>query len=74
MAGKLIKGLNQIHENYDTFLVDLWGVIHDGQKKFKHAYKTLLFLKKFKKKLIIISNSSENSKSPTKLNLLITLN
>ncbi len=59
---QFLNGIKKL-KNYNFYLIDQWGVIHDGQKKFKHAYKTLLFLKKFKKKLIIISNSSENSKS-----------
>lgn len=58
---QFLNGIKKI-KKYNYYLIDQWGVIHDGKKKFKHAYKTLLFLKKLKKKLIIVSNSSENSK------------
>ena len=62
---KFIKGVKSLTK-YDIYLIDQWGVIHNGIKKFTKAYKVLLFLKKIGKKLIIISNSSENSLSTIK--------
>jgi len=56
-------------KKYDFFLIDQWGVIHNGEKKFKEAYKALLFLKKLGKKIIIISNSSENSSHTSNVTL-----
>ena len=37
------------------------GVVHDGKKKFVNAYRALKHLNKIGKKIIIISNSSENA-------------
>ena len=56
-------------KKYDFFLINQWGVIHNGEKKFKEAYKALLFLKKLGKKIIIISNSSENSSHTSNVTL-----
>tara|TARA_B100000795_G_scaffold223625_1_gene178859 strand:+ start:1982 stop:2839 length:858 start_codon:yes stop_codon:yes gene_type:complete len=56
-------------KKYDLFLIDQWGVIHDGEKKFKEAYKVLLFLKKLGKKIVIISNSSENASYTSSITL-----
>ena len=66
MAGKLIKGLNQIHENYDTFLVDLWGVIHDGIQLHPEAINVLENLDKLNKKFVLITNAPRPSKSVQK--------
>lgn len=53
-----INGLKQIYDNYDTFIIDQWGVMHDGLKGYAKAIKCVdqLFLEN--KNLIIISNSS----------------
>ena len=57
-----IKGLKQIYHNYDTFILDQWGVMHDGFNGFVNAIICVekLFLEK--KNLIIISNSSKRKR------------
>ena len=45
-------------KKFDCFLIDQWGVIHDGKKKFPYINKTFLKLKN--KKVIILSNTSQN--------------
>ena len=45
-------------KKFDCFLLDQWGVIHDGKKKFNYIDKTLSKLKH--KKVIILSNTSQN--------------
>lgn len=57
---KFIRGVRDL-KKYEYFLVDQWGVVHDGKKKFLNAYKALKYLNKIDKKIIIISNSSENA-------------
>ena len=41
MKTKLIKGLSQVYEKYDTFFIDLWGVVHNGVKLYPEAIKVL---------------------------------
>ena len=50
--------------NFDCFLFDQWGVIHDGKKKFSFIDKTLSGLKS--KYCIILSNTSQNVKEAKK--------
>ena len=57
---KFIRGVRDL-KKYEYFLVDQWGVVHDGKKKFVNAYRALKHLNKIGKKIIIISNSSENA-------------
>lgn len=58
-----IKGLEEIYKNYDTFILDQWGVMHDGEKGYLQAINCVdkLFLEN--KNLVIISNSSRRKKS-----------
>jgi len=60
---KNISGLKEIFQNYDTFILDQWGVMHDGYNGYPEAIKCIHNLAANKKKLIIISNSSKKSKS-----------
>ena len=41
MKTKFIKGLNQIQSKYDTFFIDLWGVIHNGIQVYPGAIEVL---------------------------------
>lgn len=43
---------------YDTFFLDVYGVLFDGTKMFDHTLMTLKHLKDQGKKVIIISNST----------------
>ena len=72
MKVKLIKGLSEIQSKYDTFLIDLWGVIHNGVKLYPDAIKVLENLNKLKKRFVLISNAPRPSNSVEKY--LINLN
>ena len=53
-----ITRLEEIYDNYDAFILDQWGVIHDGEKGYLNAIKCIEKLYSKKKILTIISNSS----------------
>ena len=53
-----INGLEEIYNNYDAFILDQWGVMHDGQNGYLKAIKCIEKLYSKKKILTIISNSS----------------
>ena len=58
---KLISGISEIIDKYDVFILDQWGVIHDGKKGYTLAIECVQQLVKRNKKLIIISNSLKSS-------------
>jgi len=60
---KIIKSIGDIISLYDVFILDQWGVMHDGYKGYDHAINTVEKLIKENKKLIIISNSSKRKTS-----------
>jgi ribonucleotide monophosphatase NagD (HAD superfamily) len=47
---KELSHLSEIYENYDTFVIDLWGVIHNGVKLNLKAIQAIEELKKKIKK------------------------
>lgn len=57
-----INSVSEVINNYDNYIIDQWGVIHDGQSGYKHAIETINYLKRKNKNLFIISNSSKRSK------------
>jgi len=66
MKMKLIKGLSQVQNKYDTFFIDLWGVIHNGVQIYPGAIDVLKNLNKLNKRFVLISNAPRPSKSVEK--------
>ena len=58
-----IKSIKTVISNYDNFIIDQWGVMHNGTFGYEHAFDTINFLNSNNKNLFIISNSSKRSKS-----------
>ena len=54
-----INNLSDVIDQYDLFIIDQWGVLHNGQQGFNFAIDCIEKLVLSKKKLIIISNSSK---------------
>jgi len=52
-----LTGIKKIIKSFDNYLIDLWGVIHNGVECNHDAIKVLENLKKNKKKVILISNA-----------------
>lgn len=51
-----LSGFASLAERYDGFVLDLWGVIHDGVNAFPHAVETLGHLKAAGKRTLLLSN------------------
>ena len=66
MAKKTIKGLSEIYHKYDTFFIDLWGVVHNGIQLYPGAIKVLEKLNKLGKKFVLLSNAPRPSKNVEK--------
>ena len=60
---KIIESISDIISLYDVFILDQWGVMHDGHKGYDFAINTVEKLIRENKKLIIISNSSKRKNS-----------
>ncbi|HET7594612.1 MAG TPA: TIGR01459 family HAD-type hydrolase [Stellaceae bacterium] len=57
MTFKLLAGLREIAPAYDGFILDLWGVLHDGSKPFPGVLDALTQLKRAGKRLAVLSNA-----------------
>lgn len=55
---RLLAGLREIAADYDGFLIDLWGVTHDGSAPYPGALAALQALRQAGKKVAFVSNSS----------------
>lgn len=52
-----INGLGDVVHLYDGFILDLWGVVHDGIKPFADTIPTLQEMKRAKRKIWLLSNA-----------------
>ncbi len=59
MTVQRIEGLSAIASRYGLFLIDQWGVLHNGVVAHEGAAETLRRLRKAGKKIVILSNSSK---------------
>lgn len=57
MVSQFISGIKDVVDQYDAFVIDLWGVIHDGRTPYPCAVETLKNLKDLKKTTLLLSNS-----------------
>ncbi len=57
-----ISGLAAIADDYDAFLVDVWGVLHDGLVASPFALQCLQTLRHNKKIIIILSNAARRQR------------
>ena len=56
-APPLIDGLAAIADRYDGFILDLWGVMHDGVQAYPGARDCLAELHRRGKRIVILSNA-----------------
>jgi len=58
---KELNHLEDVFKNYDTFIIDLWGVMHDGVTLNPRAIEAVDKLKKNSKKIVFLSNAPRPS-------------
>ena len=56
---KVINSFSEISDKYNLFILDQWGVMHDGHYGYDHSIDAVKHLIYKNKQLIIISNSSK---------------
>lgn len=58
-----LSGLSELVESYDGFIVDLWGVLHDGVVAFPDALDGLGRLRALGKRIVILSNAPRRAQA-----------
>lgn len=61
MNTKFCQGISDISDSYSGFIIDQWGVLHDGIKAFDGVVDCLKELKRRGKYTIILSNSGKRA-------------
>ena len=55
------QGLYELMDSYDGFIMDQWGVLHNGLHPYENVLDSLNHLKARKKQVVILSNSAKRS-------------
>ena len=69
---KELNHLSDIYKNYDTFVIDLWGVVHNGMELNPKAIEAIEQLEKNSKKIVFLSNAPRPSSKV--INFLLKMN
>ncbi len=59
----MLGGLSAVADRYDGFVLDLWGVLHDGVRPYPGVVDTLQQLKRRGKRAVILSNGPRRAAS-----------
>lgn len=54
---KMIDGLSELADSYDAFILDLFGVVHDGITLYPGTLNCLKMLKESGKRVVLLSNT-----------------
>ncbi|MGE4528458.1 MAG: TIGR01459 family HAD-type hydrolase [Rhodospirillaceae bacterium] len=57
MGFPLFSGVSALIDRYDAFVLDLWGVLHDGVTAYPGALDALIRLKAAGKRTVLLSNA-----------------
>ena len=58
---KILNGLEALADNYDHFILDIWGVLHNGVNAFSTVVPCLEELRERNKKICLLTNSPERA-------------
>lgn len=58
---KFCQGISDISDSYSAFILDQWGVLHNGEHVYEGVIDCLKELKARKKHIIILSNSGKRA-------------
>ncbi|MEI8296047.1 MAG: TIGR01459 family HAD-type hydrolase, partial [Alphaproteobacteria bacterium] len=56
-APQYLQSLKEVAASYDGFLIDIWGVIHNGVALYPDVLDALKWLQENKKKTLLLSNA-----------------
>ncbi|MGD9637825.1 MAG: TIGR01459 family HAD-type hydrolase [Alphaproteobacteria bacterium] len=57
----VLSGISNLADNYDAFIVDLWGVVFEGNRPYDGVIDALIALSQANKKVVFLTNSSRRS-------------
>lgn len=58
---KFLASISDIKDHYDAFVIDIWGVLHDGAETYPGVLDCLRELQGCGKKVILLSNSGRRA-------------
>ncbi|MCB1537466.1 MAG: TIGR01459 family HAD-type hydrolase [Rhodospirillales bacterium] len=58
---RLCQGISELCDSYTGYIIDQWGVLHDGRRPYDGAIEALKELKSRKKQVVILSNSGKRA-------------
>ena len=61
ISPRFVDGVADLADHYEGFLLDQWGVIHDGRQPLPEAVTALTELKRRNKRLVVLSNSGRRA-------------
>ena len=61
MTIPILSGLSEVASDYDLFIVDLWGVIHNGEAAYPNALHCLRRLRQRDARVVLLSNAARLS-------------
>ena len=64
---KVVPGVRALADDFDVFLLDMWGVMHDGHRPYDGVLDVIQQLKAAGKRLVILSNSSKRQDNSVKM-------
>ncbi len=59
---KLLHGIGEIADAYDGFILDVWGVLHDGLQPFSGVLDALARLRQDGKRVVVLSNAPRRAR------------
>ena len=57
MTFRVIDGMREVAADYDGFILDLWGVVHDGTAPFPGVLDCMARLLAEAKRIVLLSNA-----------------
>lgn len=58
---RLCQGISELCDSYTGYIIDQWGVLHDGKKPYEGVIDALTQLRQRNKQLIVLSNSGSRA-------------
>ncbi len=58
---KFCQGISDISDSYTGFIIDTWGVLHDGEAAYESAIECLKELRDRKKFVLLLSNTEQRA-------------
>jgi HAD superfamily hydrolase (TIGR01459 family) len=58
---RILDGIASLAERYDGFVLDIWGVVHDGRRPYPGVAEAFAELKRRDKRIALLSNAPRRS-------------